>query len=31
MNRIRERVTIGPMRFVLVMAVTVYAALMFDA
>jgi hypothetical protein len=30
-NRIWERVTIGPMRFVLLMAVTVYRALMFDA
>jgi hypothetical protein len=30
-NRIRERVTIDPMRFALLMAVTVYPALMFDA
>jgi hypothetical protein len=29
--RIWERVTIGLMRFVLLMAVTVYPALMFDA
>jgi hypothetical protein len=30
-NRIRARVTIGAMRFVLLMAITVYPALMFGA
>jgi hypothetical protein len=30
-DRVRDRVTIGPMRFTLLMAVTIHPALMFGA